>query len=248
MIPLKEWEHFIDVTDFIEMAHRNRDDFLEPHRQRVEHLQEIVSNPETDPKVHRKSEKEISSTVVDLLKIEPSHLEEVWISRIIQSWMRDHDKIDELKDAFISQKGRKNRTTPEQRRLKARYALFCFDVKHRMEVYGYNLTAAINAYITYCQGCPGADPEKSWFAEHDFSYLWKKYYELNKEPAEKMPLLFPYYGRDVVEDLGAHVLTQDGLHRAGLYILASGNNQLKYDWHQWILRAGYIQFAHSDKS
>lgn len=177
---------------FLEKAKENRRDFLEPFKSRVGELQRILSDPDSKVWDKRKADQEISDIVLLLLKIEPSHIEENWISEVIQEWVRDFKKADELEAAFVSRGS--SSSIQEQQLLEAKWGKFRFKVIQYLEE-GLSITGAIEKYM-------GKNPG------HDFSYLWKRFYN-----EEGMPVLpWPYYGRDIIKGPdGTHTITGKGI-------------------------------------
>jgi hypothetical protein len=177
---------------FLEKALSNRRDFLEPFRKRVAELQGIISDADSKMWDIRKADQEISDIVLLLLKIEPNHFEEHWISEVIQGWVQDFKKADELESAIVS-KGL-NGLTQQQQILEAKWGMFRFKVIQYLEE-GLSVTEAIEKYM-------GKNPG------HDFSYLWKRFYN-----EQGMPVLpWPYYGRDIIKSPdGTHIITEKGI-------------------------------------
>jgi len=180
------------IMSFLEKARENRRDFLEPFKRRVEELQRIISGVDSKVWDTRKADQEISDIVLLLFKIEPSHLEEDWISGIIQGWFQDFKKADELEAAFVSQGSRGS--IEEQQVLEARWGMFRFKIYQYLEE-GLSFREAIETYM-------GKNPG------HDFSYLWKRFYK-----EQGMPMLpWPYYGRDIIKGPdGTHIITEKGI-------------------------------------
>jgi hypothetical protein len=177
---------------FLEKARANRRDFLEPFKRRVEELQGILSDTNSEIWDRRKADQEISDIVLLLLKIEPSHIGEDWISGIIQGWFQDFKKADELEAAFVSRGS--SSSVQEQQSLEAKWGMFRFKIYQYLEE-GLSFREAIEKYM-------GKNPG------HDFSYLWKRFYN-----EQAMPVLpWPYYGRDITKAPdGTHVITGKGI-------------------------------------
>jgi hypothetical protein len=179
------------AMSFLEKARENRRHFLQPFKHRVEALQQIVSDAESEVWDKRKADQEISDIVLLLFKIEPSHVEEDWISAIIQGWAQDFKKADELEAAFVSQGS--SGSIQEQQTLEAKWGKFRFKIYQYLEE-GLTFTDAIKRYL-------GKNPG------HDFSYLWKRFYN-----EQGMPVLpWPYDGRDIRKETdGTHRMTGKG--------------------------------------
>ena len=70
---------------FEQEARKNREKFLKPY---YEHFQKLKREPSP------KSEKKIAALIAELIKVEPSHLAEPWISWEVVEWLRRPDSID----------------------------------------------------------------------------------------------------------------------------------------------------------
>ncbi|HDR16046.1 MAG TPA: hypothetical protein ENN79_11290 [Desulfobacteraceae bacterium] len=183
---------------FLKKARLNRRDFLEPFRQRVEELQGIISDANSETLDIRKADQEISDIVLLLLKIEESHIDEDWISSVIQGWVKDFRKAYDLESAIVSQKAPPG-LIEEQQILESRWGMFRFRIIQYLEE-DLDLRGAIEKYM---RAIPG----------HDLSYLWKRFYQDHGMPV----LPWPYYGRDIKK-------APDGTHRMagkGIAVLAA---------------------------
>jgi hypothetical protein len=76
---------------FVKEARENRRKFLEPHKAEFARTR--------DPKI-----------IIDLIKLEPTHLEEPWIVQEVIRWLLDEDSKDLIEAAFIRQTERQRPT------------------------------------------------------------------------------------------------------------------------------------------
>ena len=182
--------------NILEKAKENRENFLGPYRERVIELQAKITDLKTTKlgferaMKMRRVDNELTEIMAFLLKVEPSHIEEEWIFKIIQGWMRDNDQ-NKLKSAFRDQKGREKPMSEQD----AKWGLFRFTVAQDVR----DNSNVVSAIAEFWKSHP----------EHDEPYLRKKYYEKGKN---QPGLKFPYYGRHIRKDEnGTYTVTSKGV-------------------------------------
>jgi SOS response regulatory protein OraA/RecX len=178
-----------ELKEFIEEAKENRHDFLKPYREKFESAESHGPRAEI---------------VVELIKIEPSHLSEQWIIFEVISWLRNHDYIDYLEEAFIRQRGRK-RLTEGAKFKKTRDRLLVKKVDKMKEQAGKNVSRAeLFRQLANQQRDKPTIIIPEDHPDHDLPELIKKiYYEYKrdqKKATEGLP--YPYYGLDISIERG----------------------------------------------
>jgi hypothetical protein len=103
-------------TDFqrlVAEAKANREVFLAPYKERFDsltHEWRQAKERNTADKLFKKRAK----IIIDLIKLEPSHLDEPWIKDEYTEWLRRHDCLDFIEQASMAQKGRRRPTIKQQ--------------------------------------------------------------------------------------------------------------------------------------
>lgn len=179
---------------FEKQAKENRRRFLAPYKKRFENAEK---------------EKEKARIVIDMIKREPSHLEEPWILWKVVEWLRHPDSIDHLQAAFIDQTDR-NRPTEKQK--KQVYKDF-FLIQAIDRIKTEKNTDKTSACEILAQRIAD-DPKKfriypQWNLDNPNDYLPKrlsdrynkdrnKYLEhCEQRDKERQKMPFPYFGRDI---------------------------------------------------
>ena len=162
-----------ETERFIKLAKENRRKFLEGKRQEFESTNE--------PKKRAK-------IVIELLKLEPSHLDERWIYSEIIKWMRDKNSVYYLKKAFIYETGRDRMTEIERARIANDF--FTYDDVLRISS---EEAKSIDASIWVLS-------DRNSDSEIDaYTKIKKRYYRhLKRSKWARLPI--PYWGLDIFEE------------------------------------------------
>lgn len=160
--------------EFIEQAIRNREELLAPY------LSKFLET--RDPKI-----------IVELIKLEPSHLDEDWIRDEIIDWLRRRDRIDLVEEAFMHQTDRKQ---PTEREMEARSK--DFHVAHAVDQLckekGIPKIAAFRELVLNWEDYNFF--EFSEDCQQPEGVIKKRYYDYRKRKKRDW-LPYPYFGFDV---------------------------------------------------
>lgn len=195
----------LDSPEFIELSKKNRRDFLEPYRIQCEQIQNAIEEAEEMPKsVERANEirklnGEIEDIIISLLKIEPSHVHESWISDIVEDWQA----LD--KPVTLSGKGAITRAVKPSN---SRMAILFFRIKihHERMLRTFGSRNRWKRRIEYSIDAVLSD----WNNKHpgnmlSHDYMRRRYYEIKKAgnfEFNKIELPYPYWGRHVKQKPG----------------------------------------------
>jgi hypothetical protein len=166
----------MSLKDFIKTARKNREKFLAPHKKKFDRL---------DPLKDRRKRAKI---IVELLKAEPSHIDELWIRREIEKWLLDPNCRDYL-DAI--------KPSTEKSRLRQVSKAMIFDRVESLRKQGLSVKGACEklALDVYGRGVdvwltlPVKDPDSQ------LDEKIRKIYYLEKKRRENQ--ITPYYGRNI---------------------------------------------------
>jgi hypothetical protein len=166
----------MSFQDFVDKAKENREKFLAKYKKKFDAL---------DPLIGRRKRAKI---IVDLIKAEPSHIDEFWIRREVERWLLDPNCRDYL-DAI--------KPPTEKSRLKMVRDTMIFDRVENLMKQGVGVTKAcqklaINIYMR------DVDNWLTLSVKDEDSQLdekIRKIYYREKERRETQ--LKPYYGRDI---------------------------------------------------
>ncbi len=217
-----------EAERFIELAKTNRRKFLEPYKRALEPTEENIKravaphwksirNLEASARKRRMQElffQYKGEIIIYLLKLEPSHLQEPWISEVVVKWMREVKYVECLKMAFIEQNGR-DRPTPNE---------YIQDVKDfflRDKIRRIRKEKSIGkdqAFKILAESqiedpnslYPGVNAQDGGYKK-----IQKRYYDSQKNRKSIDELPYPYWGYDVREHQGNVVLFMVGAMSIG---------------------------------
>ena len=171
----------IDFKALIEEATANRSKYLAPHKERFEKT--------SDPQI-----------IIDLIQEEPSHLEAPWILWEVIEWLRQHERIDLVKEAFVAQRDR-DRPTEGEKIQEARDYFLSKEIDRIFEENGITRQEAYRELANR-----QADNPRSVFPmwdeanpAHDLEGVIKKADRRHREKQQGRKLPYPYYGLDVID-------------------------------------------------
>jgi len=173
------------LKELAERALENRKSFLAPY---IEGFQ-------------RADKKGRAAIVIELLKMEPSHIWEKWILSEIEDWMRAETCKDWLEQAFIAQRGRYRLTEKQSmQEAKDKFLILAID-----KIVDENKISKSEAFkiLALAQAenpkniYPRWNPDKDTNLEEIIKKRYKIGKKREKELKENLPP-FPYLGRDVV--------------------------------------------------
>jgi hypothetical protein len=178
-----------DFKSLLEEAKANRSKYLAPHKERFEKT--------SDPQI-----------IIDLIKEEPSHLEVPWILWEVIEWLRQHDCIDLVKEAFVAQ-GERDRPTEGEKIQEARDYFLSKEIDRIIEEAGVDEMGKkrITRQKAYRElANRQADNPRSVFPmwdeanpAHDLEGVIKKADRRHREKQQGRKLPYPYYGLDVID-------------------------------------------------
>ena len=141
--------------------------------------------------------------IVELIKLEPSHLDESWIRNEIINWLRRHDCIDFVEAAFMAQTGR-NRPTEKQTYQTVRDH---FLVKKIDQIIKLRKCSRETAFKILA-GQQAERPNRLYplwdenNLDHQLELVLKKAYRRHIRRQKVRALPIPYYGHDIYETTG----------------------------------------------
>jgi len=201
----------IKTDPLLELAKKNRANFLEPYKLKFIETQKTIYEIKESYKGNysdkleersrriKKVEKDILKIISELIKIEPSHLAERWILQQVTFWMREHERIDFIDEIFIKQTNR-NRPTEEEDRNFRKDALLYNRIEQLRKAdraqggKGRRLPAFKR--LEELQGLKPNPLYPQWSDSHEDQALWlniqKAYYRHDRRTKTSI-LPFPYY-------------------------------------------------------
>jgi hypothetical protein len=195
----------------------NRKKFLQPYKEKFKNIEsrgklpykEKFEDTESKKKFLKQLKKEKAEIIIELIKLEPSHLAESWILWEIIDWMKNYDCIDYLEEAFISQTGRDRKTPDKQDQVYFDFFLIQ-SVDDIIKKDGCTVKEACEELAQKQDSDPVGYLPK-WDLENDYHNLAEtirqryystdrnKYLKFCNERDKKRELMpYPYYGRDVI--------------------------------------------------
>lgn len=166
----------MSFQNYVDKAIENRQKFLTKHKKKFDRL---------DPVKKRRQRAKI---IIDLIKDEPSHIDELWIRREVEKWLLNPDGRDYLDDI---------KPPTEKSQLKRVRDTMIFDRVEALRKQGLTITKACKQLALDVYG-RGVDrwlnlPVKDSDSELD-EKIRKIYYV---EKARQKNQLKPYYGREI---------------------------------------------------
>ena len=199
------------VPELFLKAVKNRLDFLAPHRERFNALEE--GSPGR------------AELISELLKIEPSHIHEDWIINELEYWLRHYECMDYIDLALKAQKKmdgeKRNRKTERESHQYIKDFFLYFEIERIMK--HENVSTRKACTILANRQAEKANPIYPSFTEDNSgdgidSYIRKRYGIFKKKiNAHQLPM--PYFGKDVtISDDGHIVVHGDSTSRPGARI------------------------------
>ena len=179
-----------DFQDYINEAKRNRENFLKPYLEKFDQAKTL---------------KERAKIVIELIKLEPSHLDEVWIRDEVIDWLGRYECMDYIEAAFMSQRGRRYRLT-EKRANQIRRDHFLVKkiheiVEEQQQIAGTKCSREVAFGILANQQEDTPNPlYPLWDGNnegHQLDLVIKKAYKRHNRRLKERKLPIPYYGRDI---------------------------------------------------
>ncbi|MEN6486350.1 MAG: hypothetical protein ABFD98_15855 [Syntrophobacteraceae bacterium] len=184
---------------FIALAKENRNKFLEPFKLRFLSIGD---------------EKERSRIIIDLLKLEPTHLQEDWICAEIIKWMRDIVCLDYLKDAFISQRERDRKTSNERI-----HEAKDFFLRDKIRIIRKENSVGNDTAFKILADSQMNNPNRIYpgarSQDGGYKIIQKRFYKSRNESKDIDVLPYPYWGYDVRLEDGRVVFYMQGAQSIG---------------------------------
>ena len=163
----------MSLQKFIDKAKDNRQKFLEPYREKFETA---------------KTRRARAKIIIELIKAEPSHLDEIWIRREVEKWLLDpacRDYLDAIKPPTEKQKLNEIRDG------------MIFNRVEKLRKQGKSVNKACQKLALEVYGRDG----KEWLGitgiDKDMELDNKIYKIYYREKKRREKQLKPYYGRDI---------------------------------------------------